>query len=353
MQMGAEKCTFSVYYLPKCVFLYNFAANLFPSMMNINSFVRQLCMTLLLLTATMQTAVFTSCSTTKNAVECVIQKEFPELPAIRKDAVYSSRIISVRRIAEEDEARDAIPAGSYKDAVAKLTPKDVLYQTDPEGKTIASIPLLAAMIDCHANYHSSARMQAIFDNAYKDGEYFTTQVLAIAAENDFYLEGLENAVKGASHIVDKAERWLTWWREEYKQPEATLEDVADSFNDIVRYSLITTKDRYVDATLALIESLKTHGYTIEMVDNRFLDKNGNQDFGKTYRAIHLTVRCKGRLIEMQVHDYSSQSIREYTHELYEKMRQLDPKSDEYKQLSKMCIDAWKDYVNPQGIERVK
>lgn len=281
------------------------------------------------------------------------QDDYPELPPLQFGASYSPRMESVRRIAAQDEASGAIERGSYAKVVAQLTQKNLLYQQDPEGHQVACIPLLAAMIDRDARRNGSERMQEIFDQAYADGLEVTKRLFGITQANGFYLDGLENAVKAASHINDKARRWLKWWREEYKQPEATVEDVAASFNDLVRYSALCDKARYVEATLALIDDLKANGFEIVQVDNRFLDKEGRQDLNRTYRAVHLTVRSGERLVEIQVHDYSSREIREYTHEIYEKMRQLDEESDEYKRMSQQCVDAWKDYANPEGIERIR
>lgn len=281
------------------------------------------------------------------------QDLFPELPKLKEGAIYSQRMESVRRIAAEDEASGAVAPGSYQRVTSLLTERNLLYQTDPEGQVVACIPMIAAMIDGDATRTGSQHMQEIFDAAYKDGMEFTPKLFDIALKHGFYMDGLENAVKAASHITDKANRWLEWWRKEYNRPDATVEDVADSFYDLVRYSAITTKEKYVPATKALIQELKAYGYEITNIDNRFLDANGQQDFGKTYRAVHLTIKADERLIEIQVHDYSSQNIRNYTHEIYEKMRRLDENSDEYKQMAQQCIDAWKDYVNPEGIEEIR
>lgn len=307
-----------------------------------------------LLVVAVSAPTFTACRATKAGIELVRQSAYPELPALKPGAEYSARMETVRRIAQEDEASGVIAAGRYAAVTAQLTDADVLYQVNPDGRTVACIPLLAAMIDNDARLSGgSERMQQIFDQAYSDGQQVTADLFAIAQRNGLYLDGLENAVKAASHITDKARRWLTWWREEYGQPEATVEDVAASFNDLVRYSAITDKAHYVEATLQLIASLREHGYVVEQVDNRFLDKDGHQDMTRTYRAVHLTLRSGERLIEIQVHDHSSQAIREYTHKIYEKMRRLDENSDEYRRYAQQCVEAWRDYVNPEGIERIK
>lgn len=310
-------------------------------------------MVIIVLLAVTMPGVFSSCSTPRTATQLVVQTAYPELPALQPGARYSDRMETVRRIAREDETNGHITMGSYDAVVSTLTPRDVRYQTDPSGQRVACIPLLAARIDGDARREGSPRMQEIFDQALKDGELFTTQFYAIAQQNGLYLDGLENAVKGASHMVEKANRWLAWWREEYHQPEATVEDVAASFNDLVRYSVVLTKDHYVEGTKALIKGLQDLGYAVEKTDNRFLGDDGLPSYEKTYRAIHLTVRAGQRLVEIQVHDYSSQAIREYTHEIYEHMRKLDENSEDYKRMAQQCIDAWRDYVNPAGIETIR
>lgn len=317
------------------------------------SFLQRLTLAAALLIAVSQPLAFTSCTTQKAGTELVVQAAYPELPAIRQGAVYSPRLENVRRIALEDEKNDAIPAGRYEQVVKHLSQKNVLYQTDPNGADVASIPLIAAMIDRDATYHGSKEFQKVFDQAYKDGLKFTSKLLDIAIENGLYLDGLENAVKGASHIVDKANRKLEKYRDKSQNADASAEDVAGTLGDLVRYSAITTKDRYVKATQALIASLEKAGYEITEVDNRFLNKDGKVDLTLPYRAIHLTVRSGQRLIEIQVHDHSSQSIRESTHETYERMRQLSPDSEEYKQLDRLRQEAWSSYVTPEGIEQIK
>ena len=295
----------------------------------------------------------TSCSAQRAGQEAVVQDEYPELPAIKPGARYSSRLENVRRIALEDEANDAIPAGSYKLVTSQLTAKNVLYQTDPEGNLIASIPLLAAMIDRDATYHDTQGMQKAFDDAYRDGLAFTPRLVDIAIANHLYLEGLENAVKGASHIVDKAHRWVNRWREENNRPDATLEEIAAGLYDLVRYTALTDKQSYVPATQALIKSLEENGYEVLKVDNRYLGADGKQDPTKPYRAIHLNVRSGQRLIEIQVHEMESHKIIEETHEIYEKMRQFSTDSEEYKRYDKMRLDAWQKYTNPEGIELIQ
>ena len=320
---------------------------------NIRLCLQQVTMALMLLIAAAQPAAFVSCTTQNVATELVVQEDYPELPALRPGAMYSARLENVRRIALEDELNDAIPVGRYQKVVTKLTPKNVLYQTDPNGMDVACIPMIAAMIDNDATRNGSKEFQRLFDEAYKDGMKFTPKLFDIAIANGLYLDGLENAVKAASHIVDKANRKIDGYRTKNNKAEASLEDVAASLNDLVRYSAITTKDRYVDATLALIKSLEDSGYEITEVDNRFLGKDGKEDLRATYRAIHLTVKSGQRLIEIQVHDHSSQAIRESTHEIYEEMRQLSPDSDQYKQLDEQRRTAWQNYQNPVGIERIK
>lgn len=330
----------------------NHSTNVIEAEMKTRHYLKHLWLSALVLLTLTHATTFTSCTTPKAATELVVQNAYPELPPLRPGAVYSARLENVRRIALEDETTGAIPAGSYREVTSKLTAKNVLYQTDPDGRLVASIPLIAAMIDRDAARISTEAVQQVFDEALADGQKFTEQLFDIALANHLYLDGLENAVKGASHIVDKANRKLAQYRSEHNT-EASPDEVAEALNDLVRYSAITTKEHYVEATLALISSLEAAGYTIAKVDNRFLGKDGKQDLTLPYRAIHLDVRSGKRQIEIQVHDHSSQGIRESTHELYEKMRQMDPASDEYKRLDQQRLEAWKPYVNPAGIERIQ
>ena len=320
---------------------------------NYRHYLHHVMLTTMLLVAATHTDVCAAAECDEAATALVVQSEYPELPPLRPGAKYSSRMENVRRIAFEDEQNGAIPSGSYQRVVSSLTPQNVLYQTDPEGQDVASIPLIAAMIDNDATLHGSKEFQHIFDEAYHDGMEFTPRLMEIISANGLYLFGLENAVKAASHIVDKANRWVSTYRRQSDNPEATPEEAAHYLNDLVRYSAETTKENYVEGTLALINSLRENGYEVLVVNNRYLDQDGKENLQASYRSVHVTVKIGERLIEIQIHDHSSQYIRESTHEIYEKMRKLSRDSEEYQRLNEQMLVAWQSYQNPAGIERIK
>lgn len=279
-------------------------------------------------------------------------------PATRNNVDYSDDIRRVENEYKQDVADKKIPDGIFDKVVSNLTENDILYQKDSvTGKEFASIPMLAALVDRETGV--SDRMQAVFDGAFEDGKKITNDLVEITGQCGMHLTMLENAVKGASHIVDKAKRpnKIAKYAKLHgiDQSEVRPEDIAEEFGDLNRYTAITTDANLVSGTKKIIEGLKKKGYEIIEVDNRFLKKGTNEpDLNTDYRAIHIgALTPGGREVEVQVHTNNTLAIKNKNHGIYEEKRNLPEADPRIEELEEQMIRNWDGYKNPEGIETIR
>ncbi|MBQ6679534.1 MAG: hypothetical protein IJM76_05870 [Lachnospiraceae bacterium] len=284
-------------------------------------------------------------------------------PKLKDGAVYMKTIDEAEKTSMEDEENGWYPKGTYDKVISSLTEKDVVYQEDEKGNTVASIPGLAAKVDNAIK--GSERMRKVFEDALADSKIITEDMLAAAKKSGAYLVGLENSCKGASHLEDKAERKLEKYRAETGDKNATVDDVAENgLGDLVRFTAMAPNERFVDAVIGVEESLKEKGYTIAGRENKFLKKDGTVNNDGTYRAVHVTaISPSGRTIEVQVHSPESEEVKIANTPDYKKQRKLDktPRDqwtdemkEEEKRLIAVQVERWhKGYKNPPGIEKLK
>lgn len=281
-------------------------------------------------------------------------------PALKPGASYLSALDVAEKTAREDEKNKWIPKGTWDKVIKSLKPSDVVYQKNEDGVEVASIPGLAAMVDSHIK--GSEKMKGIFQAALADEKKMTPSVMNAAKDAGMYLDGLENSAKGASHIEDKAKRKLEDFRKE-KMADATEDDVANNFGDMVRYTAITEDKNLIEGTKKLCASLEKQGYRVAEIDNKFLKKDGSINDDAVYRAIHITVETpSGRNVEVQVHSKETLAVKDINHEIYEKQRDLEKTKKEdwtpemhkqYADYDKQMLANWKKYYkNPEGIDKL-
>jgi len=295
-------------------------------------------------------------------------------PKLRKGAKYT-KALSVAQdtaLADEGPTKDEetgevfpprLPKGAWENTVKNLKDSDVVYIKDEHGKDIAVIPGLAAKVDNKCK--KSKKMQQIFDEAQKDSEIISKDMISITKEAGMSMDGLENCCKGASHLEDKAKRKFKDVQDQHPEiTDLTEEDVAKNLGDAVRFTAITTNDNIAEGTKKLISSLEKKGYKVTEVDNKFKNKDGSMNDDATYRAIHLTVEMpSGRNVEVQVHSAESMAVKNMNHKEYDKQNDMkkkdanwknDPKKvQKMKELDDIMIQRWHDnYENPKGIETI-
>ena len=287
-----------------------------------------------------------------------------------KDGVeYADDIARIEDEFQKDIANEknvlVTDPGRFDEVVASLTEDDIVYQTGPDGKEYASIPRLAAMIDNSCG--DNKVMQDIFDRAYADGEQITEDMLQVAKDGGFSLTGLENAVKGASHIIKKAGEkydealhalelgYAHKYIDDATKTVMTPEQIAGTFGDVVRYSVMTTNQDYVDSVNKTVDSLKEKGYEITEVDNKFLGDDGKENLNATYRAVHIQATApNGRSIEIQVQSHDMLDVKNINHPLYDESKAPGTSAERKAELNQQMIKNWNaGYKNPPGIEKIK
>lgn len=282
-------------------------------------------------------------------------------PKLRSGANYSSALDVAEETARKDEENGWIPKGTWDKVVSSLKESDVVYQKNEDGDTIACIPGLAAMVD--REIKGSDTMKDIHRRAIEDGARIQKDLTAVAQDSGFYLDGLENCIKGASHLEDKAKRKLDKFKKDYGD-DYTEDDVAENLWDSVRFTAVTNNDNIVDGTKKMIKALTKQGYEVVEVDNKFLNKDGSVNDDAIYRAVHLSVMDKnGRYFELQVHSKESLAVKALNHKEYERQRDFEKiPRDQWPQwmrkedakLSEIQRKRWKSsYTNPRGIETLQ
>lgn len=283
-------------------------------------------------------------------------------PKLENGAKYTKAIDVSEKTALEDEEKGWIPKGTWDRVVSELKPEDIVYQTNEKGERFASIPGLDSRVDNVIK--GSDRMRAVFEKAVADEKQITGDLFNVTKDADMYLDGVEHASKGASHLEDKAQRKLEDYRKKYGDSVATVDDVAEKLGDVVRYTAMCDNSDLVPKTRRLIDSLEKSGYKVKELENKFLDDSGSVNDDAVYRAVHLTVEApNGRTFELQVHSPQSQATKDLNHKEYEKQREWEkvPKSEwtkemheENKKLNEVQIQRWHDnYENPPDIEKLK
>lgn len=299
---------------------------------------------------------------TNRMTDTVKTKSGKDYPKLEGGAKYTKSLDIAEHTALEDEEKGWIPKGTWDKVVSNLKPEDIVYQTNEKGERFASIPGLASKVD--SEIKGSERMKAVFDKAVSDEKAITKDLFGITGSSGMYLDGVENASKGASHLEDKAERKLESFRKKKGNPDATVDDVAESLGDLVRYTAMCDNKDIVPKTKSLIDGLEKGGYKVVELENKFLNDDGTQNNDAVYRAVHLAVQSpNGRTFELQIHSPQSQATKDLNHKEYNIQRDFDktPKSewtqemiDENERLNQIQIERWhKNYENPPGIESLK
>lgn len=283
-------------------------------------------------------------------------------PKLKNGAKYSKALEIAEKTALEDEEKGWIKPGTWENIVANLKDEDIVYQKNEKGETFACIPGLASKVD--SEIKGSERMKKVFEGAVADEKKITKDLFDSVGNAGMYLDGTENASKGASHIEDKALRKLEKFRAETGNPEATVDDVAEKFGDLVRYTAMCDNKDIVGCVNKLQKNLSDQGYEVIELDNKFLGKDGKVNEDAIYRAVHLSVKApSGRVFELQVHSPQSQAVKDLNHKEYEIQRDYEktPKDewtqemrDKNEELNKVQIERWREnYKNPPGIEKLK
>lgn len=156
--------------------------------------------------------------------------------------------------------------------------------------------------------------QATYNVARAIEPAITMDMLELADQLGTTMEGLEYSVKTASSIRSKIDRKTDKALEMGENPKSDVEYIQET-GDLIRYTQVVTHDKMAEKTKQTIQLLQEKGYTVEKVDNKYLNPEGR------YKAIHLDVlNEQGQRFEMQIHSPETLAANKSTHGMYEEWR---------------------------------
>lgn len=146
----------------------------------------------------------------------------------------------------------------------------------------------------------------------------TKDLDGVARDAGCRLGGLENRLKTRSSLEEK----LTcdpFVGSQAKRPEAVIASRGDLVNDALRYTVISTEDRYLAARSDVHDALGKRGYQMERFSNAWVPPDGS--VAEPYRGINETWRTpQGYPFEIQFHTAASFDMKNSNHALYEEWR---------------------------------
>lgn len=161
--------------------------------------------------------------------------------------------------------------------------------------------------------NSSEEAQKAYDKARESEAQITHDLVGIASQSGTEMYGLDYSVKTAKSVEEKIGRK----NEQYAKigiKKSDAETVRE-MGDLVRYTQLCDHDKIADTAKATLSSLRSKGYEITEVDNKWMDK------GSTYKGLHIAAKDKrGQTFELQIHSPESMMVKEQNHVQYEVSR---------------------------------
>lgn len=278
-------------------------------------------------------------------------------PRLKRGVKYSDVVRTYEETNKSDVENGMVEDGAYDRVVKNLKDSDIVYQNGPDGREVASIPFLAAKVD---NKCKDPEVQKVYDKIFKDGVRATNDLLKVGKKEGIYFEGIENAIKGASHVEGK----IPLQREKDRKnglPERSDAEIAAGLGDAVRFTAVVNHDNYVDQINKIMSGMEKNGYKVVELDNKFLKP------GTNYKAVHLTVENpSGRYMELQIQSRETQAIKDKNHDVYYKEQQriernainegrelTESEKNRINELDQMMVDSWKPMRVPKGMAQLK
>lgn len=185
--------------------------------------------------------------------------------------------------------------------------------------------------------------QAEYDRARAGEPAITMDMLEISDDLGTSLEGLEYSVKTASSVSSKIQRKTDKALKAGEQPKTAAEYVQES-GDLVRYTEVVPHNEMAGYTRNIVSELEAKGYSVDKVDNKYLDKDGR------YKAVHLDVTSpRGIGFEVQIHSSETLAANKATHEMYEQWRRPETSEEQKKQLYQEIKAVYDALPEPENI----
>lgn len=143
------------------------------------------------------------------------------------------------------------------------------------------------------------------------------------------LDGLEHKLKTESSLREKLTKFPLVGRQR-DEPEKVIAKRGSGVNDILRYTVISTEERYMTSRSEFHGRIEADGYTIQSFRNSWVSPDGT--VAEPYRGINETWRSpEGYSFEIQFHTSASYAMKDFNHKLYEEWRKpetLTPRAQE-------------------------
>lgn len=147
------------------------------------------------------------------------------------------------------------------------------------------------------------------------------------------LVGLEHRIKSeeslARKIVTKAHEY-----------GVTTQEGAGYVGDVLRYTLCSTTEDYLNMVDSTLKKLNSEGITVKVFKNTW--------GGSAYKGINTNLQADDVIVELQFHTNESFNAKEVTHELYEIIRAEDTPQEEKDRLSIIHDAEFENVPIPAG-----
>lgn len=161
------------------------------------------------------------------------------------------------------------------------------------------------------------------------------------------LIGLDYRLKAEKSAVEKVKRERIEKKEELKGVSDA--EIMDNMWDLVRYTQEVDKDTFVEQANKTLDTLKKKGYKVFQLKN-FWRSEVNKGTNP-YRGINVKLLSPdGQKVELQFNTKNNMDVKEKMHQIYNKQRELDSDSKEWKDLNAESLKLTKLFDNPKGIE---
>lgn len=180
------------------------------------------------------------------------------------------------------------------------------------------------------------RGMGYYNKAVENEPRITAFVVRKAELNGFDTAGMEFRIKTKESFLRKIES-------SYSASGNTYE-----IKDIIRYTYVAPPDELAEKTTVNIKSFSDDGYDTISVKNTWRSKTN------PYKGINTSVKTSdGQVFELQYHTQESFDLKNgKLHELYEKSRLLDRRSEQYIALQDEMFKLSETLEIPKGIEKV-
>jgi len=191
------------------------------------------------------------------------------------------------------------------------------------------------------------RAQVAYNMARANEPRITMDMLDIANKLGTSMEGLEYSVKTASSIKSKIDRKTNKALEAGETPKQDFEYVSET-GDLLRYTEVVNHDEMADKVRATVALLEEKGYTLDEIDNKYLNKDGR------YKAVHLNATSpSGQAFEIQVHSQETLAASRATHKMYEEWRNPETSTERKAELYTSIKSTYDSLPLPRGIEQLE